>query len=293
MMSATFTSSTPAQTTAPISYSSATSAAIARAKLHLRQQPRAARAGPDGKDRRTIDPPPILQLLIDDFDPQSDLSLLKAGDWVVHARLVSAQPPHEDMMTIPNMTESSREQKRVRLLLGTNVASSWFCPDDPDPVTAPKHPVTRRSPPPSPTMRFIKTSKNQPSKEKDPDAYKTFPGAFFIFADMSVRKAGEYRLEFRLMKMDQSVMQPGTVVPTTSIAVSDVFKVVNAKDFDQVHPSTDLVKGLLDRGARYPLKLKKGYREGQRRKLPAEGSESEGDEDDNEDDSDEDAYPGD
>ena len=47
---------------------------------------------------------------------------------------------------------------------------------------------------------------------------------------------------------------------------SDTFRVVNAKDFDQVHPSTRLVRGLLERGAPFPLKLKKGIREGQRRR---------------------------
>lgn len=77
-----------------------------------------------------------------------------------------------------------------------------------------------------------------------------------------------YRLEFTLMKIDPSA----TNLPMIHICVSQVFRVVNAKDFDQVHPSTRLVRGLLERGAPFPLKLKKGIREGQRRRNAGEGS---------------------
>lgn len=68
------------------------------------------------------------------------------------------------------------------------------------------------------------------------------------------------------MKMEPSVLVQNSAVPTISTVISDIFDVVNAKDFDQVRPSTKLVKGLLDRGAGFPLKLKKGLREGQRRR---------------------------
>lgn len=59
---------------------------------------------------------------------------------------------------------------------------------------------------------------------------------------------------------------PITHIPMISVVVSNVFEVVRAKDFDQVNPSTKLVRGLLERGAPFPLKLKKGVREGQRRR---------------------------
>ena len=78
---------------------------------------------------------------------------------------------------------------------------------------------------------------------------KSLPATFFIFADLSVRKAGEYRLEFKLMKMEPQLLIQGSTVPMLHSVTSDVFKVVNAKDFDQVQPSTRLVRGLLDRGA--------------------------------------------
>ena len=213
----------------------------------------------------------MLQLLVDDFDPENDIPTLKASDWVVHAKLISAGDPPEDMSTVADQSDSgntNNDRKVTRLLLGTSVSSPFFCLDDPDPDNAPRHPRTKPSPPLSPSLRFIKSSNRDAQQDKDPEAYKKFPGAFFIFSDLSVRKAGQYRLEFRLMKMEPDLLAPGCLVPYLSVAVSGVFNVVNAKDFDQVQPSTNLIKGLLDRGAPYPLKLKKGLREGQRRITP-------------------------
>lgn len=216
---------------------------------------------------RTIDPPPVLQILINDFDPGNkvDSEYLKANDWVVHAKLISAYDPPQDMNTLTTHAENSQKIKVTRLLLGTTVSSPFYCTDDPDRENAPKHPVTKAAAPLSPTLTILGL-KGREKAAPGPDAHKDYPGTYFIFADLSVRKAGQYRLEFRLMKMEPPALQAGRVVPTISVVVSDVFNVVNAKDFDQVQPSTNLVKGLLDRGAGFPLKLKKGLREGQRRK---------------------------
>lgn len=71
------------------------------------------------------------------------------------------------------------------------------------------------------------------------------------------------------MKIDPTAMN----LPMIHICVSKPFRVVNAKDFDQVHESTTLVKGLLERGAPFPLKLKKGIREGQKRRMTDMGED--------------------
>ena len=264
-----------------------------RFRLHVRQQPRAARAGPDGKDRRTIDPPPVIQLQIEDFDPDSarDMEDLKTPHFVVHCRLVSASLPLQDMSVL-NVPSEDTQSGVQRLLLGTNVSNPFFCQDDPDTDTAPE-PIF--STPSSPSARLMmRPAAMPPPTEKKPrmsPLRKPTPGSFFIFADLSVRKAGEYRLEFKLMKMDPSYLVPGTRVPVLHSVVSEVFRVVNAKDFDQVQPSTKLVRGLLDRGAGFPLKLKKGPREGQRTR-PRLGSEGVGDEDGEEEEEEEDTGDG-
>ncbi|OAP59462.1 hypothetical protein AYL99_06760 [Fonsecaea erecta] len=236
-----------------------------RCHLHIRQQPRAARAGPDGKDRRAVDPPPVVQLLMDDFDPdnEADVAELRCPFWVVHCRLVGAFSVESDVSTQSYYTDDGQKEVQ-RLLLGTTVASPTHTADDPDPPTMPTHPVTRDavSAPPSPTSRFLPSA---PSGRL-PRAPHNIPGSFFIFADLSVRRAGEYRLQFTLMKMEPPLLKVGATVPAHHVVTSQVFRAVNAKDFDQVQPSTNLVKGLLDRGAGFPLKLKKGIREGQRRR---------------------------
>ena len=81
------------------------------------------------------------------------------------------------------------------------------------------------------------------------------------------------------MHMDpESLSQPGYNVPILCTVTSQVFKVVNAKDFDQVKASTNLVRGLVERGAGFPLKLKKGGR-GEGRSGRREEGQSQGDDD--------------
>jgi hypothetical protein len=210
--------------------------------------------------------------MMTDFDPDStlDLSELKSNHYVVHCKLISAESPRRDVTTHTTVSEDgSRETSR--LLLGTNVASPFFCADDPDLPNMPQHPRSEREmEPDSPSSRFFPgrrasppapaASAPAPSASADPP--RSLPAAFFIFADLSVRRAGSYRLEFALMKIDPTAIN----LPMLDVAASQPFKVVNAKDFDQVHPSTRLVRGLLERGAPFPLKLKKGIREGQRRR---------------------------
>ena len=89
------------------------------------------------------------------------------------------------------------------------------------------------------------------------------------------------------MKVEAATLVPGSSIPTLHSVASQVFKVVNAKDFDQVQPSTVLIRGLIERGAGFPLKLKKGIREGQKRR-PGDrmdtGSQEGDDSDENDDD---------
>ncbi len=219
---------------------------------------------------------------MDDFDPESaaDISEMTYQHWVVFCRLVAAHSPDRDVSTMAHFNEDGRREIQ-RLLLGTHVASAFLTGDDPDPPTMRPHPITRPSfgDPPSPSSRFFPS----PSALQSGQARRVnpkLPCCFFIFADLSVRKAGEYRLQFTLMRMKGENLRPGETVPNIHTTTSEPFRVVNAKDFDQVHPSTNLVKGLLQRGAGYPLKLKKGIREGQRRRRQQSGDSSTDDSDD-------------
>lgn len=158
-----------------------------RCSLFIRQQPRAARAGPDGKDRRPIDPPPILQLLMEDFDPSppADLAEMQSIFWVVHCKLVSAHPPRKDMSTLLLVSEDGSQEVQ-RLLLGTAVASPFHTKDDPDPNTM--------------SSRFIPATSERSDAMGGSESSQSpqCPGTFFIFADLSVRNLASTGLSLPL-----------------------------------------------------------------------------------------------
>ena len=212
--------------------------------LYIRQQPRAGRACSNGRDRRVIDPPPIVQLQISDFDPNSpaDMEDLKDQSFVVHCLLWSESPPKRDISVLMCQDGSSNAVRAEKQINGNLDASPLFCDEDPSPNTAPQHPSSRLyCPLQSPPLDLSKGN---------------LPATFFYFADLSIRRAGTYRLEFQLMRV-RTDQQPFQVLHSV---LSEPFHVVNAKDFDHVQASTPLLRGLLASGAGFPLKLKQGSR---------------------------------
>ena len=168
-------------------------------------------------------------------------------DFVVHCSLrpakVLVKRERNDASFLAELNETSR------LLLGDGAVNAFFSPEDPDPSGIAAHPSTK--------MWNAPTQSHEVGRSKGEGKGQAPPAAFFIFSDLSVRKAGRYRLEFKLMKMDRSFSQ-NPVVPVQAQIMSDVFECFNAKDFPSIQPSTRLVKGLLVQGAPRPLSLKKG-----------------------------------
>ena len=250
---------------APLATPADSSRTTGRYSLHIRQQPRAARAGPDGKDRRPIDPPVVLQLLMRDFDPSSreDVNDLQDSTWVVHCRLCLASSPSTDVSTVEERLVHGGSRIARRQILGEYVSQAIFTPKDPDPATAVMHPSSTES------TRFPTSKTNWPLKD--------FPGTFFIFPDVSVRSPGEYLLTFSLMATPQSTRDTGAQVPATVTISSDPFMVYPAKGFDKIQESTPLVKALAKvPGAPATLKLKKGPGSREEKRERDEDSESSG-----------------
>ena len=174
------------------------------------------------------------------------MSDLRYPFWVVHTRLLTATNPPREVNIDLNPEEG--DQGPQRQILGELVRNAFFCATDPDPATAAPYPAS------------IGLDIEAPaSSGRHPDP--PLPSAFFIFADISIRRAGRYRLGFQLMKIVAEALFKGATIPVLASVISEVFVVVNAKDFDQVQPSTPLVRGLIAQGAGFPLKLKKGHRE--------------------------------
>lgn len=219
-----------------------------RYHLHVRQQPIAARAcGAGDRDRRPVDPPPIVQILLTNFDPnsQDDRDLLQDPRFTVGCLLF----PVSSAWTEPTETAPQRDRDRdpdemdgiaradddlsTPLLSGKAFMSPFYVEADPDPNSAPAHPSAHDRP--SSPHLFSAASRLH------------HPATFFIFADLSIRTAGLYRLQFRLMNWG-SVEDTGQSMPILAEAWSDPFRVYPAKDFPGMQNSSILAEGLKELG---------------------------------------------
>ncbi|MCJ1368550.1 hypothetical protein MMC16_007694 [Acarospora aff. strigata] len=202
---------------------------MSRYKLTVRQQPLAARAcGFGERDRRVVDPPPIVQLTLDDFNPSSssDVSDLQYPFNVVHCTLLSSTSPSADVTVI---TDPSTH-RTTRHLLGTLMASPLVGSDtDFNPSTITAGSATNAS--------------DQPLS------------CFFLFPDLSCRTPGPYRLNFTLMRLSSEIAEGGRI-PIVSSITSDVFQAFPAKEFPGFRASTGLTRGLKKLGAW--VRVKKG-----------------------------------
>ncbi|KAL4739601.1 velvet factor-domain-containing protein [Aspergillus similis] len=236
-------------------------ASSSRCRLFIRQQPLAARAcGAGDRDRRPVDPPPIIQLLLTDFNPESekDRSILQDPRFTVGCLLYPVQNPsylpgsgsgagssdtnintndksrHESMNLHPhldiNLEDSHVTGQSTPLLSGKAFVSPFFVDEEPDPNTAPSHPSstkdsTYEANPRTVTHKFRNRLLPKP------------PACFFIFSDLSVRTAGLYRLQFRLMNWG-SIEDTGQSKPILAEVWSEPFRVYAAKDFPGMRDSS-------------------------------------------------------
>jgi Velvet factor len=98
--------------------------------ISLRQQPLAARAcGFGDRDRRAVDPPPILQMMIEDprATPQEIKTKLRYPYFVVHCELWNADEDHAET-AMPELNDRPHQRR----LMGTVVASPFVGQDEND-----------------------------------------------------------------------------------------------------------------------------------------------------------------
>ncbi|KAK4984221.1 hypothetical protein LTR66_008573 [Elasticomyces elasticus] len=204
--------------------------------LNIRQQPIAARAcGFGERDRRVIDPPPILQLQATSRATQaSDPQELKYQLFVVHCSLMSHAAEHDEPETAGS--HGRQELPLTRRLMGTLVSSPFAGVD-----------------------------------ERDEE------GTFFVFADMSCRSPGKYKLHFSLLRLDPTRMMLGGRQLVMAEVVSDVFEVFSAKEFPGMRASSALLIALRRQG------LSVGVKKGSEA-IKARRSRRESDDEDEDDD---------
>ena len=124
-----------------------------RYHLHIRQQPIAARACSAGdRNRRPIDPPRIVQILLTNFDSESrdDRAMLKGPRFTVGCLLF---PASECSHYLPNTEKDQLAEVgdgngvtragdtfSTPLISGKTFVSPFFADVDPDPKSTPTHP---------------------------------------------------------------------------------------------------------------------------------------------------------
>lgn len=216
-------------------------APTSRYHLHIRQQPSAARAcGSGDKDRRDIDPPPVLQLLVTDLN-EEDHEDMEYSQFVMYCRLYSTEADEKDRVnvsdavdTITVVSEETGEevahQRHMQRLTGRTITNSFFVKEDPDPSTAPQHPRSAMN---RGSDHFARIMNPPPPP----------PAVFFVFNDMSVRTPGRYRLFFEVMRLGD-LAEPGALAPSLATAWTNEFQVYAAKDFPGMMQSSVLMKQL-------------------------------------------------
>lgn len=217
----------------------------------------AARAcGAGDRDRRHVDPPPIVQMLLTDFDPESedDRDILRDPTFSVGCLLYpvsdsSPYPPNpnteEDQSTEGNGDDDdiAREDGALStpLLSGKAFISPFFVEADPDPNSAPTHPSFE-----NPNPHLNSPDHSQPENLRNASKLNQ-PATFFIFTDLSIRSAGLFRLQFRLFNF-AFAEATNQNIPILAEAWSDPFRVYSAKDFPGMRDSSLLAEGLKELG---------------------------------------------
>ncbi|KAJ2720270.1 hypothetical protein GGI07_004708 [Coemansia sp. Benny D115] len=193
--------------------------------LTVVQQPKRARAlGFGDRDRRPVDPCPIVQLHILNCDDTENSQLLWESSFVVHVTLFDDTGTSEyAMATLTSgspklsayMTSTQNEDIYEQMVLGSLASSAHH-------------------------VRGLDDKR----------------GCFFCFPDIRVRYPGRFRLRFTLIKLHTAEAESSEPISVLKHAFSDPFIVYTAKDFPGVDESTALSKKLNLQGVGIPIRNK-------------------------------------
>ncbi|KAJ3036868.1 hypothetical protein HDV00_002351 [Rhizophlyctis rosea] len=232
-------------------------------ELVVRQQPvRARMIGFGERDRRPIDPPPIIELKVHDVDKDDPTKFTDAPHLIVHASLWDT---------------SGNEERGV-------VINPFAPPPTPaTSTTTPRTPAARRQPTPPPTSPS-KSKRRDRKKDRSKEAKTPAPsigtssevysqvlvgslvspchvltdldgnkGMFFVFSDISVRISGHFRLKFLLFNVKCPFPESG-VDTTRGTVLSEPFTVYHPKEFPGMTDSTELSKCFSRQGVRIHIR---------------------------------------
>ncbi|KAJ1901124.1 hypothetical protein LPJ66_001004 [Kickxella alabastrina] len=190
--------------------------------LVIVQQPKRAKAYEiNNRERRPIDPCPILQLQVNNPDGTENTNLHWNGEFVVHALLFDESGTREISYVSDNFNFADASSHTIideghnTMLVGLTVSSVYYLRD-----------------------------------------LEEICRCFFYFSDIQVRQPGRFRLRFGLLRLNTEDMNPIESKTVLKYVFSDPFTVYTSKDFPGVDESTALSKKLNQQGLGIPIRNK-------------------------------------
>ncbi|KAI8343728.1 velvet factor-domain-containing protein [Chlamydoabsidia padenii] len=210
--------------------------------LELCQQPIHARCcGFGSKDRRHIDPVPILQLyqVTENGEQIKVRNRSPCSKWIVHCDLYA-----EDV-------DEPRNLVHLSSVCGGGGARHKSVSNNSTILTLPSANVTKS---------LIGTLMSNAYELIDPHGDK---GIFFIFDDLSVRIEGQYRLKFSLM--DLTAVATSNQINIMDTIYSKPFKVYAPKYFPGIYETTDFSRCFANQGLKIAVRSIKEKDKGKRK----------------------------
>ncbi|KAJ2852113.1 hypothetical protein IWW36_000492 [Coemansia brasiliensis] len=192
--------------------------------LSIVQQPKRARVGQLGeREKRVVDPCPIVQLRILRADGSEDTQAMWEHIFVMHATLfdetgtVECSSARAAAGSTPyaGAQQQAGDEPYERIVFGSLVSSAYYVRD-----------LDER------------------------------PGCYFCFPDINVRRPGTYRLRFSLLQLPRTERE--AVEPTSILGhvMSDPLRVFTPKEFPGVDESTPLTKKFAAQGVGISIRNK-------------------------------------
>ncbi|CAO3664743.1 unnamed protein product [Rhizopus stolonifer] len=197
-------------------------------KLHIVQNPIRARCcGLGEKDKRPIDPPPILKLTAENqYGDSIELAAKDAALFLVHCQLYDQDSTHEKTLiqspwsnTLTTNNQQFQQSfplnnkpENVRNLIGSVICNAYSLHDE-----------------------------------------NSIPGIYFIFQDLSIRLEGAYTLKFIFINLEERHIDSNTKIQTEII--SQPFTVYSAKKFPGMTESTSLSRCFAKQGIKIPIRM--------------------------------------
>ncbi|KAJ1560791.1 hypothetical protein HK096_007189, partial [Nowakowskiella sp. JEL0078] len=254
------------------------------------------------KDRRPIDPPPVVKLTVRDSLGNHDHSFMSYHWFVIHTTLLT-------VMTTPYKFDHTTHYFRLTSYSPGSFTAHTAVLSDSEPTDvqpAPATPPRRRSERNAAMSTLIGTVVATPSLLRD--TVGTL-GLFFVFPDLGVRSEGVYQLKFSLLMIGDSLfsdlaatapspvdtpnrqtslannsfslgdnvraesltMDKGVVIASV---ISPPFKVYTARNFPGMSVSTDLSMCFNEQGIKLPIRTQPRIARPSRVAGPATAAES-------------------